>query len=222
MRSNQKPGPINGAAVKGFRQQLGLNQNAFAKRLGVSQGLVSQWEGGTTAVGPDSQRRLLEAFDGRGGEPSFETFLNEHKAARRGSAPLASHAASRAVTLAVYRWRDDFSLDAAPSQLEPAGFVTVSLDDIAESIAVELPASSRHARGDVMVFRRSEAAAPDATGHWLIQQRRGSGAGQVLVLEVKRGGSSPPRTKVLLPKGATYAPTSVEAAFRAVFEGRYL
>ncbi|MEI7657782.1 MAG: hypothetical protein WCK33_06925, partial [Phycisphaerae bacterium] len=148
--------------------------------------------------------------------------LNEHKAARRGSAPLASHAASRAVTLAVYRWRDDFSLDAAPSQLEPAGFVTVSLDDIAESIAVELPASSRHARGDVMVFRRSEAVAPDAAGEWLIQQRRGAGASQILIVETKQGGSSPPRSKVLFSKSASFDPASIEAVFRAVYRGQYL
>jgi hypothetical protein len=73
-----------------------------------------------------------------------------------------------------------------------------------------------------VAFVRDGDSAPQKRGQWLVQQRHGGGAGQVLIIEVKRGGSSPPRSKVILPSGATYDPSAVEAAFRAVCEGRYL
>jgi transcriptional regulator with XRE-family HTH domain len=199
-----------------------MNQADFAAAVGVSQGLISQWEGGSVAVGSDSQRRMWDAFAKHPQHP-LGKFMDKFAAESRGRTPLASNPKGRSLALLVYRWREDFSLDAEPAQCDVVGMVTLNLDTLAEAeaIALEMPAA-RDKPGDIVAFVRDGDSAPEEPGQWLVQQRRGAGAGQVLVIEVKRGGSSPPRSKVILPSGTTYDPSAVEAAFKAVFEGRYL
>jgi DNA-binding transcriptional regulator YiaG len=221
MSSNQQPRPITGAAVRAYRKLLAMNQADFAAAVGVSQGLISQWESGAVAVGPDSQRRMWDAFAKHPQHP-LAKFMDKFSAESRGRTPLASNPKGRSLSLLIYRWREHFSLDAEPAQCDVVGMITLDLvDATAEAIALEMPAA-RDKRGDILAFVRDGDSAPEESGQWLVQQRRGAGAGQVLVIEVKRGGSSPPRSKVILPSGATYDPSAVEAAFRAVFEGRYL
>jgi len=220
MSSKQQPRPITGAAVRAYRKLLAMNQADFAAAVGVSQGLISQWESGAVAVGQDSQRRMWEAFAKHPQRPLGQ-FMEKFAAESRGRAPLASNPKGRSLSLLVYRWCEDFNLDAEPAQCDVVGMLSLNLDTIAEAIALEMPAV-RNKRGDVVAFVRDGDGAPQETGQWLVQQRKGDGAGQVLVIEMKRGGSSPPRSKVILPSGATYDPSAVEAAFRAVFEGRYL
>jgi DNA-binding transcriptional regulator YiaG len=220
MSSKQQPRPITGAAVRAYRRLLAMNQADFAAAVGVSQGLISQWESGAVAVGPDSQRRMWEAFAKHPQHP-LGKFIDKFAEESRGRAPLASNPKGRSLSLLVYRWREDFTLVAEPNQCDVVGMVTLNLDAMGEAIALEMPAA-RDKRGDIVAFVRDGDSAPEEPGQWLVQQRRGAGAGQVLVIEVKRGGSSPPRSKVILPSGATYDPSAVEAAFRAVFEGRYL
>lgn len=220
MTSKQQPRPITGAAVRAYRRLLAMNQADFAAAVGVSQGLISQWETGMVEVGSDSQTRMWSAFAKHPQHP-LRPFMDKFAAESRGRTPLASNPIGRSISLLVYKWREDFSLDAEPNQCDVVGMVTLNLDAMAEAIALEMPAA-RDKRGDVVAFARAGDAAPEEPGQWLVQQRRGAGAGQVLVIEVKRGGSSPPRSKVILPSGATYDPSAVEAAFRAFFEGRYV
>ncbi len=220
MPSKQQPRPITGAAVRAYRKLLAMNQADFAAAVGVSQGLISQWEKGMVEVGSDSQTRMWSAFAKHPQHP-LSPFMEKFAAESRGRAPLASNPIGRSISLLVYKWGEGFTLDAEPRHCEVVGMVTLNLDAMAEAIALEMPAA-RDKRGDIVAFVREGDGAPQEPGQWLVQQRRGGGAGQVLVIEVKRGGSSPPRSKVILPSGATYDPSAVEAAFRGVFEGRYL
>ncbi|MBR4832754.1 MAG: helix-turn-helix transcriptional regulator [Thermoguttaceae bacterium] len=49
-----------GAEVREVRVRLDLNQNAFAKRLGVSQAAVAQWE--NTGIGEPKALRIMKIF----------------------------------------------------------------------------------------------------------------------------------------------------------------
>jgi DNA-binding transcriptional regulator YiaG len=220
MSSKQQPTPITGAAVRAYRKLLAMNQADFAAAVGVSQGLISQWETGMVEVGSDSQTRMWTVFAKHPQHP-LRPFMDKFAAESRGRTPLASNPSGRSISLLVYKWREAFTLDTEPRHCEVVGMVTLNLDAMAEAIALEMPAA-RDKRGDIVAFVRDGDSAPEEPGQWLVQQRRGGGASQVLVIEVKRGGSSPPRSKVILPSGATYDPSAVEAAFRAFFEGRYL
>lgn len=51
-----------GQAVRNRRRQLGLRQEDIATRLGVSRGLVSQWEQGTTRISAKDLVRVAEAL----------------------------------------------------------------------------------------------------------------------------------------------------------------
>jgi transcriptional regulator with XRE-family HTH domain len=222
MSSKGKPRPITGAAVRAYRRELGLNQKQFAETLGVSQGAISLWEAGRIEIGKQSQQRLLEVFDDRRHDPQLGAFLKRFERERGCQTPLATNPLMRSITMTVWKWNDQFDLGPSQSGLEPCGMVTVCIDELGPAVAIEMPAAGRSERGDIVVFTRTDDTAPSSTGRWLVQQGRGHGASQVLVLEVKRGGSSPPRSTVLFPKGAAYQPSTVDAVFRAVFEGRYL
>ena len=51
---------VTGATVKSIREAQGANQCNFAKELGVSQGLISQVEKGTTPVSKKLKKVLIE------------------------------------------------------------------------------------------------------------------------------------------------------------------
>jgi len=46
--------------VKGLRKQLGLTQEQFAQKVGVTYGSVNHWENGKRRPQPFLVRRLLE------------------------------------------------------------------------------------------------------------------------------------------------------------------
>lgn len=71
-----------------FRQGDSLTQTALAKRLGVSQGLVSQWVAGRTAV---SAERAIEIERATSGAVRCEELRPDVDwAAIRGTAPAPS------------------------------------------------------------------------------------------------------------------------------------
>lgn len=64
--------------IKDIRRRNYLNQTAFAKKIGVSQGTVSQWENGITRANSDQLKAISQTFnisidDLLYGEPEKET-----------------------------------------------------------------------------------------------------------------------------------------------------
>lgn len=49
--------------IKDIRRRNYLNQTAFAKKIGVSQGTVSQWEHGLTKANSEQLKAISDAFD---------------------------------------------------------------------------------------------------------------------------------------------------------------
>lgn len=49
--------------IKDIRRRNYLNQTAFANRIGVTQGTVSQWENGLTRPNMDQLKSISEAFN---------------------------------------------------------------------------------------------------------------------------------------------------------------
>ena len=49
--------------IKDIRRRNYLNQTAFAKKIGVTQGTVSQWEHGLTKANSEQLKAISEAFD---------------------------------------------------------------------------------------------------------------------------------------------------------------
>lgn len=52
-----------GALLKGVRAREGLNQNDFAKAIGVTQANLSKMENGKRRIGRTVAKRIEEAFD---------------------------------------------------------------------------------------------------------------------------------------------------------------
>jgi DNA-binding transcriptional regulator YdaS (Cro superfamily) len=50
--------------IASYLEKHGLSQEQFAKKLGVSQGLIWQWINGRTKISPDRALRIEEATNG--------------------------------------------------------------------------------------------------------------------------------------------------------------
>jgi len=50
----------NGAAIKAIRERTGINQPEFAKRIGVSQGALSNIERGNRRASPAMIRKIAD------------------------------------------------------------------------------------------------------------------------------------------------------------------
>lgn len=50
--------------IKSYREKHGLSQKAFADKVGVSQGMVWQWESGETAVTLEKAKTIVRETAG--------------------------------------------------------------------------------------------------------------------------------------------------------------
>ena len=143
MTSSLNPKSISGAAVRAFRRRLGMRQSDFARRVGVTQALVSFWESGKNAVGEESAERMAKVFAGGNDQPSLAEFLGDFETQRSIGAPLTNGTQVMGMTMPIWRWHDQMDLASDPASLESRGIITVSLPTFAPAIAIEMPSAQR-------------------------------------------------------------------------------
>ena len=150
--SSPSPPVVTGEVIRRYRRLIGLSQEEFSRRWGLTQGALSQIESGRLAVSEGRAAELLAQFKGHAGEVPARRFLEQFSKDRRQSLPLLGHASATHTTLTVWRWRDDFDLAAEPIGLESAGLVTLTLPSGARAVALQLPDPDPHRSGEILVF----------------------------------------------------------------------
>lgn len=216
---------ITGELVRRYRKLIGLQQSEFANRWGLSQGALSQIEGGRLAISEDRATLLAKAFAGKGGEVPFPQFAQQFSRERRQSLPLVGHPTASYATLVAWRWSEDIDLAAEPVGLAPAGLVTLRLEQGVRALAFDAPLEPDE-RHETLVFVPTPFA-EIASGDLVLYQRAGNGPSAAVIASVEHTGiTSSRRTRLhsMLPRekrGREVRAEDVAALLRCVYRARY-
>jgi transcriptional regulator with XRE-family HTH domain len=212
-------GGLNGRVIRAYRMAVALNQSEFADRVGITQGALSLWESGKTAISASSADRLWRVFDAPPWTPTLSAFIEKQAAAQRPTASLPVHDSGSYQTLLVWRWTPDLDLGDDPSSFEVRGIVTVRMEPGIEALALELPPQQRYQRGEIAVFRPKTGRDFTPGGLYLIQK---VGAGRVVIAE--HGGTAKRRGRLRArwPAAGDLTVTEDDVVLGCTFRGRYV
>jgi len=115
---------ITGADIRRYRNELGLKQVEFVKKLDVTQAALSLIEKGKTAVSAEHVEKLRRNFTAPDYEPSFVDFEKRLEQGR--DKVLAGKVARRDhLTLTVWRWEEGLDLTAGFRADQAADLITI-------------------------------------------------------------------------------------------------
>jgi len=210
---------MTGNDLRRYRRAVGLNQDSFARELGLSQSALSLLEGGKVAISAHHLAKLTAACDQPRFEPRFSRFVEDLERSRAEGQAALSAPMARHVTLTVWAWSEEFDLSRAPAGDQAVGLVTVrsTPNDV---IAFQMgEATEAWAAGEILVF--------EADGDVCLAQvktSRGRGTQTMLTIAhlapAVRGNTL--QLEPLSPAGAIFAAgEDLIACMRATFRARY-
>ncbi len=163
---------IGGADIRRYRKKIGMNQVAFAERLGVSQSTLSVMEGGRIAVSEEHLARLKQQFDEPRYKPRFSDFIRALETEQAGGQAALTAPEGRFLTLTVWGWEEGFDLSQRPALDRARGLVTVrASDNPALAFEMNRP-TERWEKGEILVFERCDPDQVEDGDLCLIQIRR--------------------------------------------------
>lgn len=219
------PVPITGELIRRYRRLLGLQQTEFAERWGLTQGALSQIEGGLLGISEERAGLLAKTFTGKGGELPFSRFAQQFTRERKESLPLIGHPAASFTTLVVWRWSDAMDLAAEPVGIEPAGLVTLRLDQGERALAVEALLETDD-RPETLVFVPAPFAGIQS-GDLVLYQRAVDGPSTAVIASAEHSGQTSSRRtrfRSILPRERRpreVRPEDLTALLRCVYRARY-
>lgn len=163
---------VFGADIRRYRQTIGLNQRAFAERLGIAQPTLSQIEAGRISVSDEYLARLTQRFAEPEFRTSFSAFLKHLRQERAGTQAALTAPHGRYLTLAVWRWQEGFDLSQVPAPEQAVNLVTVRATE-KPLIAFEMPKEhERWNKDEILIFERIEMEDLQDGDLCLVQVRR--------------------------------------------------
>jgi transcriptional regulator with XRE-family HTH domain len=217
---------MTGNDLRRYRRAVGLNQDSFARELGLSQSALSLLERGKVALSADHLAKLAAAFDQPRFEPQFSKFVKDLERSRAEGQAALSAPMVRHITLTVWAWSEEFDLSQAPAGDQAVGLVTVRSTQN-DMIAFQMgKATEAWGAGEILVFEACERSQIRDGDVCLVQVKTTRGRGTQTMLAIAhlapavRGNTL--QLEPLSPPGAIFATgEDLIACMRATFRARY-
>jgi transcriptional regulator with XRE-family HTH domain len=117
---------MTGQDIRRYRRQLGMDQDAFSKRIGLTQSGLSLLETGKTSVSEDHIGRLVAAFDDEDSQPRISQFMQVLEKERAEEQAALEAPGGQHLTLTVWDWEGGLDLSRAPTPDRAVGLVTIA------------------------------------------------------------------------------------------------
>jgi transcriptional regulator with XRE-family HTH domain len=203
-----------------------LDQDAFAKEIGLSQSGLSLVETGKTSVSAEHIDRLMKAFDTPEHKPRFSEFLAGLEKEQAEGQPALAGPVGRYLTLTVWAWDEEFDLGKSPCSDRAIGLVTIRARE-KRVIALEMDRhSGAWCKGEIQVFEEGGTDAIRDDDICLVQvnsEDTGPKATLIAMAHISRAGRQPTlQLEPLSPPGPIFfAGENLLVCLRVVFRGQY-
>ena len=217
---------MQGRDIRRYRREIGWNQGAFARELGLSQSALSLLESGKIAVSDEHNGRLTKAFETGKVKPRISEFLQDLERHRAEGQAALTAPPGRHLVLTVWRWGPDFDLSRPPEPEDAVGVVAVRATNH-DAIAVQMgKGSEAWSENEILVFERCEPEKVRDNDLCLVQVKapRGKGTKTLIAVAhlapVARGQTL--QLEPVSPPGPIFsASDELIACLRAVYRARY-
>lgn len=218
---------LRGRDVRHYRKLIGLNQEEFARRLGMRQPALSLLETGRLAVTDEHRDKLLKVFDRPEWKPRFGEYLKKIETEESQPQPALTAPLARYATLPCWR-SEEYDLGRAPQPDQIAGLVTVRASE-RPVVALQMSKASKDwVKNDVLVFQQDETGTVEDDELCLLHvQLSKDVAAQTMIATARRTRTE--RGKILAfkpvePSGDLFVASDdvVLTCFRLLFRGRYV